>query len=342
MRKVIIPLSILFALAAAISAQQIMIFEFKATGVDEATEFAVRELFKSELADHGYSTMEAPEGQICNDAACAVGFMKGTMADQALFGSITKLGQKLIVNINVVNTEAQIIHTDKLSAASVEDLDTVIERLARGIAEGKKAGEVIDKTTVTEEEAEEPTRRKNFYTVGARIGYRYPIGKSYGEDEMWQYEAVAMYELENMFVEGRGYGCSGGDVFAYGLTVGLNYLFSKKDFAPYAGGAAGIEWASNVPYTESETGDTVRVGFASGNGPTFNLGGGLMAFQTYDFRLILDVRYSITFLGEADIDWTFDDQEVDLGTEHSISFTLGITKRDITGERSGSTCCMPW
>jgi len=336
---------ILFGTAISIcAAPSILVYDFKATGLESSTTEAVRELFRSDLTEYGYAVRTATSGEICTDAACAANGARGAGTELVLYGSLAKLGDKIIVNIYVADSSGNIVHTDKLNSETVEDLDVVVERLTRGIAEGKKAGEVIDKTNITDAETQEPRRRKNFYTIGAKIGYRLPLGSSYGKEDMWQYEAVGMYEMEKFFVEGKGYGTSGGDAVAFGLGVGIYYIFSPRDFTPYAGVSAGIEWIMEMPYYYEET-DSIAGG-ASGDGPAISLGGGLMMFQTYDFRVMLDVKYSMVFVGEADIDWDYgfgeDGNKKDLGIENSISIMIGITRRDIGGERSTGLCCMPW
>ncbi|MCK5833870.1 hypothetical protein KAH81_09420 [bacterium] len=342
MRNAII---ILMALSiACFSANSILVYSFKSTSLDQGTVEAVKEILKAELTDNGYSAREAGE-EVCNDAACASAGAIEYNVDQALYGSLAKLGEKIIVNMYIVDRDGNNVHSDKLTSETVEDLDIVISRLVKGFVEGVPSGETIDKMNVTATEAKEPVRRKNFYTIGVKIGYRFPLAESYGKEQMWQYEGMAMYELESMFVEGRGYGCSGGDAAAFGLSVGLYYIFAPQDFSPYVGGSAGIEWVMNMPYVEEEGDSSWVAGGASGDGPAISLGGGLIAFQTYDFRLMLDVRYTMVFLGEADVDfddWSVDSEKENMGTEHSIAITIGISRRDIGENRSSSLCCMPW
>ncbi len=323
----------------------ILIYDFKSADLEQSTVSAVHELFKSELTELGYSCFDAPEDAICSDGNCASEGAKKAGAQQALYGTLSRLGDKIIVSIYVADLSGATVHSDRLTSEFVENLDIVVGRLARGIAEGVKAGDVIDKTNVTETESKEPTRRKNFYTVGAKIGYKFPLGDSYGKEQMWHYEAVAMYELEKMFVEGRGYYGSGGDAYAWGLNIGLYYIFSPKDFSPYAGGSAGIEWAS-IPFEFDEFDDDWIIGFD--NGPAVSVSGGLLMFQTYDFRLILDLRYQAVFMGNVEEEhwnWeteTYETFDKDLGIQHSLAITLGITRRTTTGDRTGTACCMPW
>jgi len=340
--KKILFLLIIFS-SIVIAGNSILVYTFKASGVEPSTIEAIQDLFISELTGIGYEAISpAVENDNCFESKCAAQGALENKTDEALYGTINKLGDKLILSIFLVNSSGELIHSDKMNSQNVEDLDVVIERLVQGIYQGKSSKEVIDKTSIASSETEEPRRRKNFYTIGAKIGYRFPLGNSYGKEQMWQYEGLGIYEMEKMFVEGRFYGCSGGDAFAFGLTIGAYYIFSPKDFSPYVGGSAGIEWVNEMPYY-SEDADSI-MGGASGDGPAINIGGGLMLFQTYDFRVILDLKYTMVFVGEADIDWyeSNPDNAKDLGVQNSIGITLGITRRDIGGNRNSGMCCMPW
>jgi len=335
-RALIFGLVLITALTAQTS---MLIFDFKSTGIDDATVASIHELFKAELNDLGYSVRSAPRGDLCEDDPCAAQAAKEAGVQQALYGSIAKLGGKIILNISVVNHDGSKAHSDRLTSETVEDLDVVIERLARGISTGQKAGDVIDKTNVTENEARDPRRRQNFYTVGGNIGYRFPLGDSYGGEEMWLYEIIGMYEMEKVLVTGRGYGSSGGSATGFGLLIGAYYITSPKDLAFFVGGGAGIEWAVvPIEYQDEEE-------WVADDAPSIMLSGGLLAFQTYDFHMTLEARYQVTFLGKVENefwDWETDEYttvEHDAGIQHSLGLTIGITRRTKSGERSG---CFPW
>lgn len=330
----------LILITALIGQTTILVFDFNSTGIDESTVFSVHELFKTELSDYGYSVRSAPRGDICEDDECAAQGAEEAGTQEALYGSLVKLGDKIIVNVYVVDTTGKRVHSDRLTSETVEDLDVVIERLSKGIYEGVKAGDLIDKTNVTESEAREPRRRKNYYTFGINIGYRFPLGDSYGEEEMWLYEGLAMYELKKVFISGRGYISSGGDATCFGLNIGAYYITNPTDLAFFVGGGAGLEWAA-VP-VDPDHGDMEWV---TDDAPSVMVSGGLIAFQTYDFHLMLEARYQATFLGKVENEYYDDDLEdyttieVDKGLQHSVGISVGITRRTQPGEKSS---CFPW
>ncbi len=330
----------IFLVTVVFTQTSILVFDFNSTGIDEATVFSVHELFKTELSDYGYNVRSAPRGDVCEDDECAAQGAVEAGTQEALYGSLVKLGDKIIVNVHVVDNTGNRVHSDKLTSESVEDLDVVIERLVKGIYEGVQAGDLIDKTNVTESEAKEPRRRKNYYTVGVQIGYRFPIANSYGKEEMWLYEGMAMYELEKVFITGRGYVSAGGEATGFGLNIGTYYITNPTDFAFFVGGAAGIEWA--VVPVDPDHGDMEWV---TDDAPSVMISGGLLAFQTYDFHLMVEARYQATFLGKVEneyYDYDLGDYttiEVDKGIQHSFGISVGITRRTNTGDRSG---CFPW
>jgi hypothetical protein len=68
-------------------------------------------------------------------------------------------------------------------------------------------------------------------------------------------------------------------------------------------------------------------GRVTNNGLALSLGGGLMGFRTYDFRFVVDLRYTMVF--------------AELGNEDShqgISLTFGVTSPRKEGGTRG--CCI--
>ena len=129
---------LLLTLTISVFAQtSILIYDFKATGLNEATVSAIHELFKAELTEFGYNCADA-SGEVCTDANCAAEGAKKTGTNQALYGTLSRLGDKIIVSIYVADVTGANIHTDKLTSETVENLDVVVGRLARGISEGKQ------------------------------------------------------------------------------------------------------------------------------------------------------------------------------------------------------------
>jgi hypothetical protein len=76
------------------------------------------------------------------------------------------------------------------------------------------------------------------------------------------------------------------------LNVGFLYLLSPKDFSPYVGAGIGFHGVSHEPpydpYSYNE-------GNTTSDGIELLFKGGLLAFRTYDFRIVATAEYSVTF-----------------------------------------------
>lgn len=317
----------------------LVVFDPQSIGVDEATVLTAAQLLRNDLATTGrYSVME--EGQVgrmlgtgarCYDSQCASELGRQLGVDKAVVGSLSRLGEKIIVELRMVDVASgQVESSDQMASTTVEDLDTVIKRLAKGLASGKSAEKTAEVGLIVEQEAREPRRRVNFFTVGGKVGYLFPSGDSWGgTDKLLCLDWVTRYETPDFMVEslvGWRYQVNK-ENGAYDVPVEFSffYLPSKSDFSPYLGGGLGIHWVAAERWDDHDTwGDEDdRI---TNNGLALNIGGGLMGFRTYDFRFIVDLRYTMVFA------------ELDGQDSHSgISLTFGITSpRKESGQRG---CC---
>ncbi|MBN1754621.1 hypothetical protein JW877_00270 [bacterium] len=297
--------------------ETIAVFGFKTINIDPSIGLTAHELFKNELVISGaFSVFDTDYSEIqdCYSLDCVVQNCRNFKVNKCIYGSLTALGNKIIVAVNMVDANLEtIIFSDQLTASQIEDLDMVIKRLTSALISRKPAGEVITKETVTLVETEEPRRRKNFYTFGLRIGYLFPFGSSYGgESELTSYDFVGLYEMEHFIVEAHFAIRSGDDADEQAIDFSLLYTPLLGDFSPYLAAGLGVHWVDINNYEEEY--------FYYSDGPSLNLGGGLFAFQTYDFRFVIDLRYSYVFLLDEEAD-----------NQHGLTLTLGITHRKESG-----------
>jgi hypothetical protein len=307
------------------NAKKIGVLHFKATGVSSVTAQIVTDLLSSELVNYGYTVsspdaMDAVVGEVieCYEPVCAAEAGFKAKVEQVVYGSVSKLGEKHIVQASVVNVSTQeIIWSGSLSATTAEDLDMVAQRIAKSIAEGKKTGETVEVGTVTEEEEEEPMRRRVFYTTGIKAGALQPVG-GYGESgTMFHLGALFWYETPHLVVELGLYSAFSGNLGDVGGTateavapeLSILYMLSKQDISPYLGGGVGFGILSLNP----ETGFDPEAAY----GIAFNGGGGVVFFRTYDIRVLLDVRYRVNLSQVENFD----------GPHQGVMFSVGFTYR---------------
>ncbi len=319
---------------------KIAVFDLQSIGVDPTTSQVVSRLLRQELwregrfkvLDRGKMVNILGEGFACYDAICASENGKKLGVTKAVFGGLSKLGDKVIIDVNLVNVQdGEVEFYDQLKAATQEDLDTVAKRLAVSLSTGKRAEKTITTETVTEEEAKEVVRRKAFFVHGLRIGGKFPLAEAYGDvGTMYQIDWATWYELKDLALEvlsGIHWGTEDNEDHILAMEIpidfGLNYFLLKGDFTPYVGGGIGLHWVGIAWKDDNDR----TIHEESGWGFALHGGGGLVIFRTSNIRGILDVRYDYTF--------------ADLGDEsaHGISINFGISYH--YEPKEGGGCC-PW
>lgn len=319
---IVIAIALILPLIA--TAAEYGVLHLKPVGVSYATTETVANLMAGDLTNLGHTVlnpdaMDAAAGDVleCYQTACAIEAGLQANVDHVIFGSVSTLGEKHIVQLSVVNVATgQVIWAGSLAAKTAEDLDTVAKRLARSISEGKKVEETVEVDMVTEEEEKEPMRRRVFHTVGATAGMVLPVDGYGGAGSLYNLGWLYWYETPHLVAEVAGYVTFPGNIEDGSATefcpieFSLLYMLSKKDISPYFGGGVGfglLSVDSDDPSLDTE----------SAYGMTLNAGGGLVLMRTYDIRFILDARYHINFASLPTID----------GPSHGLKFSIGLTYR---------------
>lgn len=293
-------------------------------GVAHPTTEAVASILVSELINHGHTVlspdaMDAAIGDVleCYESECAAEAGFRANVEHVIYGSISRLGDKHIVQLSIVSVlTKEIVWAGSLAAKTAEDLDIVAKRLAISISEGKSAEETIEVGMVTEEEGKKPVRRRVFHTFGINAGMLQPVA-GYGESRtLYHFGLLYWYETPRFVAEISGYAAfpgnysdpADGAIETVFPEFSLLYMLSKKEISPYVGGGIGFGWLTiDDPFLYSET----------AYGVTLNAGGGIVFLRTYDIRLILDARYRVNFASISGVN----------GPHHGFKFSIGFTYR---------------
>jgi hypothetical protein len=300
------------------SAAKYGVLHLKPVGVSYATTETVASLLASDLTNYGHTVlnpdaMDAAAGEAleCYESDCAADAGALAKVERVIFGSVSTLGEKHIVQVSVVNvTTREVIWAGSLAAKTAEDLDTVVKRLAKSISEGRAAEETIEVGLVTEEEEKRPKRRRVFHTLGVTAGMVVPLDGYSGSSALYNLGWLYWYETPRFVAEVAGYFTFPGSIETGNaaefcpVEFSLLYMLSKKDISPYFGGGVGFGWLMLDPY------DTAY-------GLTLNAGGGVVFLRTYDIRLILDARYHINLADVPNVG----------GPHHGFKFSIGFTYR---------------
>ncbi len=302
-RRLIVLSALLYPLL--VNGAKVGVLHLKAVGVSNETAEAVAGLLANELSNLGHKVMntdamDGAAGEIlqCYEANCAAEAGFKAQVERVIFGSVSKFGEKHMVQISVVNVSTrEVVWSGSLAAKSAEDLDTVVKRIARAIHEGKKVETGAEVGLITEQEQTQEVKRKEaFYATGGNFVYGLPVHGYASASSIMGFNWLNWYETPSFAVEfSFGYMWSLGamtidtitdepSILDYGGNISFFYLFSRGDFCPYVGGGLGPRFIA------MEAGGQ---GFGANFGMGFNAGGGLVILRTYDFHVIIDGRYSI-------------------------------------------------
>jgi hypothetical protein len=225
----------LLALGAAARAETAAVLPVSGKNVAPATLEAAQDVLIGHLVATGRFQVVAVEGPVERDEPTrdeAVDSARGARADLAVVVHVTRLGSSAQVRLTAYRTADGAAQTDALNAASPDDLDRVLARLARGLATGRREA-TID--TVTEAETLAPFKRPSTHSLGLSLSVAVPFGAADplpGMALYWLYDArsfLADATLEFHAQNNHGDG---------GLRLGAYVPTSDNDTTPYLGGGA--------------------------------------------------------------------------------------------------------
>lgn len=303
-RILLLSIALIVASGAATASERALFFRFKGIGVDEELVDAVSHLLQGALEGEGdYTPVPADEtvGYTgCFDASCAAGIAREEGFEWAVTGSITRLGSKIIVRVELVEAESGAIRfsTDG-SSLTENDLDTVLKRLARSLSSGRDMESTAEVGMITASEYEGARRRESYSSKSLDVGFLWPQGGSWaGVDRLTAINLAYQYDTPEFFLLGRSGIRWGGDLDEEDsrgigidlLDVKIGRYFSRGDFAPFLSGGVGVHWAWVKQRIDLEGGG-IYDGSDSGTNLALMAGIGLTAFRTYDFQAQFEIEY---------------------------------------------------
>ena len=326
---------------------EIAVFDFDAISIDRATATAATQIFRAELgaiADYIVLNKGDIEERLQDvdiydftaydiNSASAKG--KAVKADKSAIGSLTQLGSKIIVDVQLIDVNKQSVEfADRFSTDSIEDLDVVMRRLAKAVSKGKKIETEVNKFDLTDEETGESRHRRSYITSGVSFGFGFPIGdSSYANADNLKLLNWNMRYEASKFVVDNSLGFNWGtaeyvdtltdEMHKKGILIipwdiGLRYVLNPQaDISPYFGAGLGFHFIFAAKVNDQPVVD-------SDQAMAIHFSGGLYAFQSYDFRFIVDARYTIVFS-----DAFYGSQN----TSQQISISVGIARKWVSGQK---------
>jgi TolB-like protein len=279
--------------------ERLAVLPLKGISVEGSTLETVRMLLLSDIRQlQKYDVV--PESEIlpllgdgsCSETACAVAIAKQVQASKVVFGSLNRLGEKIIFHFELVDVASgATLLSDDMNALRVEELDQVTKRVAASIVWQTPVERTAEIGLVTEQETLEPNRRKANASWGIAFGYLYPENGYDEEQDVFVWDFRSFYEMKNFALDAL-LGVRKG----FALNVGFLYVPSPKDFSPFVGAGVGFHAVSHdiiydydyeyhYDYQTEEPNDGFEI----------LVKGGLLAFRTYDFRVVATLEYSLAF-----------------------------------------------
>ena len=225
-------------------------------------------------------TAQSVTGGPCRDVACAVEIGEALGVDEVVLCSLTRLGEKIVVQYTLVDVgEKRALVMDNTTAEAVEDLEAVMKRVAASIVSRKSIEETAEVGAIMEREATPHLRRRAHSINGFSFGYLYPQNGYDGEGRSFTFDYRRGFEMPRLAV---------GAQLALRKNVAANiytsYLLTRTDLCPYVGGAFGFHWVSH----SDDDGNKHSDGFE------LTVNAGVRAFRTYNFQVLLNFDYAFT------------------------------------------------
>jgi hypothetical protein len=285
---------------------RLLILPFDTTGIDPVSVQTAESILGSEIKKISKidiipenKTINIPDSTSCYSRDCALKVGKEVGATEVFACKLAPLGKKVIVQYFLLDVDSgKTLLMDQITAINLKALEFVMKKIATNIASVKRT----DTNTMALQKTQEPLRKFSRKNIGVSFGYLFPTVGYDGDDKIFAINLHLEYELEKV-AAGMLLGIRDG--FAMGIYG--DYLFSKKNVSPYAGGGFGYHWINhstkkiNTPYTYTVT--------KKADGFELTLNTGLRILRTYNFQILVNLEYIMTFTDYKD---------------RAIVFTIGI------------------
>ncbi|MBD3162418.1 MAG: hypothetical protein GF328_09945 [Candidatus Latescibacteria bacterium] len=313
--------------------ERFLVLPFVSMGVSDTTVSVFRALLADELEARGVRLVGVEERDAwhhpgiepCELPDCARDRALLAGAEGVVYGNLRRLGRKVIVRARALRlAEPDPFYRDRLPAMQVEDLDRVALRIAEGIAGGRPDSREATVESVIDEETRKPRLRSTRKGLGIRAGFLVPVDKSYGDvNRLTCFSIPFKFETDDYFLEtttlagiafGRSFDAVDWTIFdLFGARV-----FGLGDRAAYVGAGVGIH-SVHAELEEEGFYDPIPPPEASQSATTFAIdaGVGLLLLRTYDFQVVLDLRYHYVFE---------DFEEVNDRGAHGVRFSFGTNR----------------
>lgn len=280
------------------ASERVYLAPFNTIGINEDLGITAEKLMHAYIDENGRfvlinyaqsDSVEAGDYESINKVAIQKNCSKFIIAE------FTRLGQNVISSFKLydVNNEKP-VWSDRLKAANPDDLDPIIERVARNIGTKKQASDDDDIYTITEQETQ-PLKKigiSGYFGINVvgdlEITPNTNMLAGIGLFTLLDAKRVFFgidFTLTNMGEELN-------KPTFYDLSLSVHYPFGTSNNTPFIGGGLSYSWHitfddnDELPFTPEEL---------STNGLTGFVGGGILLNRASKVAFLLQAKYFIDF-----------------------------------------------
>jgi hypothetical protein len=293
--------------------------------VSPGTAETFRQILRTKISAGGVRTVDLSSG--CPDAQCARAAAAPTGAQVVVFGSLGRLGTKIVVSLSAVEVPSgAAVGSDAMSVDRVEELDLAAARMADALLSGSDVEGSAELGTLTHAETDRPTRRDLRVGVSLALEGIAPLDgyadRATGAGFMlgvW-FEALD-FAIQPSFGWRTELGAGDRDWDHIPLELSAAWLILRSDISPVIGGGVGLHYMHEEVPVRREVGSILvstsrDVIEDSVFGFSAFARAGLLLLRTYDVSLLIALDYAASF---AD----FEERDGEQALRLSVAVILG-------------------
>jgi len=271
---------------------KLVVFEFEPVMADTGITKVAASLLRDRLVEtKAFGAVLASSARPSTIAtADSIAYALG--ADQALFGSVTRVGNGYLISYRLTSaSNGELLLSDRASLGSESELDVITERIARSVRDRRPFGATQHAGELTSAEAKsvEPASSILFTT-----GYTFPIYNKFPYDPgtmLFTLDAAVSYEISE-FMALAQMGISRGEHGYQDIHFELlgHKLLSRSDISPYFGGGLGIH---RISFNPDDYGPLPN---KEDDGLSVTASAGVLLFRNNIFRMVGSGKATALFM----------------------------------------------
>jgi len=210
-----------------------------------------------------------------------------------IIGSLNRLGENVIVNINLFETETgKKVWFDQLKAFTPEDLDPILQRIGQNIGTENKATTADDIYSVTNQETQQLKKKESNNSFGIGLSGMALLGDQSSSSALSGLSLAWSFDARNFIFDIKPSWSFNSTRDVYSLSIEMQKPIYSKGNTPFYGGGLAF---SRTAISEDQSYYGFSTSTASGYGLMALVGGGYIFNRTSTVSLRLSANYLLGF-----------------------------------------------